>query len=295
MESRMTEQKLLVSVIVPTRNSSRYLSQCLQSIRDQDYANIELIVVDRYSTDLTVAIAHSFDAIVLSAGPERSAQVNFGAHSSRGDYLFRVDSDFKLEPSVVSECVDLMGRGADAIAVHNTADEVGWLSRIRKFEVDMYKFSLDHSAARFISREVFLTIGGYNENLTAGEDYDFQNRITASGFRTLFCHAEAVHLDEPLRLSLLLRKYFAYGRDFPKFKQQNAQRSRTQLAFFRKDFFRHWKRLIRHPFMTVELAIYHSLKYFAGGLGYISSKFWPPPEVASVSEHGDSKGLTQDG
>jgi glycosyltransferase involved in cell wall biosynthesis len=291
----MTELKPLVSVIVPTRNSSRYLSQCLQSIKDQDYGNIELIVVDRYSSDSTVAIAQSFDATVLSAGPERSAQVNCGACGSRGDYLFRVDSDFKLESSVVSECVNLADSGADAIVVHNTADQVGWLSKVRKFEVDMYKFSLDHSAARFISRDAFFTIGGYNENLTAGEDYDFQNRITALGFQTLFCHAEAVHLDEPLRLSLLLRKYFAYGRDFPKFNQQNAERSKTQLAFFRKDFFRHWKTLMGHPFLTVQLSIYHSLKYLAGGLGYVSTKFWPPPVAASASENGDGNGLTHDG
>jgi glycosyltransferase involved in cell wall biosynthesis len=41
----------LVSVIVPTKNSSQFLEACLQSIKEQTYPHIELIVVDNNSTD----------------------------------------------------------------------------------------------------------------------------------------------------------------------------------------------------------------------------------------------------
>lgn len=280
----------LVSIIVPTRNSERYLSSCLQSIRDQNYPNVELIVVDRYSIDTTVAIAEAFGAKLLFTGPERSAQINAGARASNGQLLFRVDSDFRLEPTVVSECVNLVAGGADAVVVHNTAIDIGWLSRIRKFEVDMYKFSLDHSAARFISKSAFLAIGGYAEDITAGEDYDFQNRITLSGFETFFCNAEAIHLDEPTHLSPVLRKYFQYGRDFPKYRRQNLERSQIQLAFFRKDFFKHRKRLLERPMMTMGLIAYHSLKYAAGGIGYLSALIWRPESEELVAEKSDAGG-----
>ena len=93
----------LVSIIVPTRNSERYLSACLCSIREQDYPNVELLVVDRDSTDCTVEIALTYGATVLNAGPERSAQVNAGALAAQGIFLFRVDSDFVLAQTVVSE------------------------------------------------------------------------------------------------------------------------------------------------------------------------------------------------
>jgi glycosyltransferase involved in cell wall biosynthesis len=109
----------LVSVIVPTRNSERYLSVCLRSVTEQDYQNLELLVVDRDSTDSTVPIALAFGATVLIAGPERSAQVNAGVLVARGRFLFRVDADFALDPAVVSECVSLAARGADAVVVHN--------------------------------------------------------------------------------------------------------------------------------------------------------------------------------
>ena len=273
----------LVTIIVPTRNSERYLPTCLKSIQDQDYPNIELIVVDRDSTDLTVSIAHSFGARLLNAGPERSAQFNAGAKVARGEYIFRVDSDFKLEPTVVSECVNLARAGADAIVVHNTAIENGWLSKIRKFEVDMYKYSLDHSSARFISANAFHAIGGYAENITAGEDYDFQNRITRYGYITTFCNAEATHLDEPIRLSTVLRKYFIYGRDFSNYRSSNKERSRTQLAFFRKDYFIHRNRLLKQPLLALGLLLYHTLKYISGGLGYSSAMLRPHRDKKTTS------------
>jgi len=266
----------LVTIIVPTRNSACYLQACLKSIKDQDYPNIELIVVDRNSTDSTVSIAKSYGATILNAGPERSAQLNAGAKVAQGQYIFRVDSDFRLEQSIVSECVSLAIAGADAIVVHNTAIEIGWLSKIRKFEVDMYKYSLDHSTARFISAAALRSIGGYAENMTAGEDYDFQNKITSHGYTTAFCHAEATHLDEPIHLSPVIRKYFIYGRDFSHYLSSNRDPSRIQLAFIRKDFIDHKRNLLEHPLLTIGLVFYHSLKYISGGAGYISAIIWPP-------------------
>ena len=50
----------LVSVIIPTYNSSRTLEKCLESIKNQTYKNIEIIVVDNNSTDNTKEIAKKF-------------------------------------------------------------------------------------------------------------------------------------------------------------------------------------------------------------------------------------------
>ena len=46
-------KKPLVSVVVPTRNSAQFLERCLASIRNQSYANVEVIAVDNYSSDGT--------------------------------------------------------------------------------------------------------------------------------------------------------------------------------------------------------------------------------------------------
>lgn len=258
-------------MVVPTKNSIRFLSECLGSIREQDYPNLELIVVDNYSTDGTVKIAARYGAVILHGGPERSAQVNLGVQKASGEFVFRVDSDFLLDAHVVAECVDLADQGFDAVVVHNTSRVTGWLSRIRKFEVDMYKYSLDHSAARFIRRSTFLELGGYPEAFTAGEDYDFQNRLLRHGVALAFCHAEAIHLDEPRHLWPVLLKYYHYGQGFGGYRKANADRRSVQLAFFRRDFARHWRRMLSHPGLSLGLVGYHLAKYVAGGLGYLDS------------------------
>src|SRR5205809_4820028 len=151
----------LVSVIVRTRNSAVFLRRCLESIRSQTYAPLEIVVVDNHSTDETKTIARNYTPLVLDWGPERSAQVNHGVLHASGKYIYKVDSDFVLAPEVVASCVAEVHKGFDAIVVHNSPDvNVGWIARIRKFEVDMYKFDITHSSARFMSKHVFERMGG---------------------------------------------------------------------------------------------------------------------------------------
>jgi glycosyltransferase involved in cell wall biosynthesis len=274
----------VVSVVVPTRNSSRHLAECLRSIRAQTYPAVELIVVDNHSVDGTLEIARRYADVVFTAGPERSAQVNAGVHAATGTYVFRVDGDFRLEPDVVAECIEHMRRGEGATVVHNTADQtVGRLARVRKFEVDMYKYSLDHTAARFLSRDLFLAVGGLREDVTAGEDYDFQNRLRRAGVSIGFASAEAVHLDEPTQIMPVLRKYFRYGRDFPNYRRYNRTESRQQLSFVRRDYLRNWRRFLAHPALAGMFIAYHCSKFAAGAVGYATAfVVRRPPAPADV-------------
>ena len=83
----------LVSVIIPTKNSSKSFAHCLNSIKNQTYNNIEIIVVDNSSQDDTVEIARQFTNLIFSYNPERSSQINYGVTKSSGKYIYRVDSD----------------------------------------------------------------------------------------------------------------------------------------------------------------------------------------------------------
>ncbi len=266
-------QKPLVSVIVPTKNSSQTLGACLESIKNQTYKNIELIVVDNFSTDDTQKIAKTYTNLVYSEGPERSAQVNFGVTKATGEYVYKIDSDFVLDPKVVEECVEEIQKGFDAIVVHNSPDvRVSWIARIRKFEVDMYKYDITHSSARFVKKEVYEKIGGFNSAITAGEDYDFQNKLNRGGFKTGFIEAEALHLGEPTHFWMHMHKYYLYGKDFVNYQQENKEESSKQLGFFRGVYIKNWKKFLLHPLKAIGFIIYNICKYSFGGLGYLTSR-----------------------
>ncbi|MFZ2832206.1 MAG: polysaccharide pyruvyl transferase family protein [Minisyncoccia bacterium] len=263
----------LVSVIIPTKNSSQFLEACLLSIKNQTYKNIEIIVVDNNSTDNTKEIAKKYTDKVFNKGPERSAQVNYGVTQALGEYVYKIDSDFVLDTEVVEQCVSKTMEGYDAVVVHNSPDvRVSWIAKIRKFEVDMYKYDITHSSARFVRKEVYEQIGGFNSAITAGEDYDFQNKLNRGNFKTGFIDAEALHLGEPTNFLKHMGKYYDYGKDFVNYKKENEEESKEQLSFGRFVYMKNWKKFIKQPFMGTAFIFYNFFKYGFGGAGFLSGK-----------------------
>lgn len=243
------------------------------SIKNQTYKNIEIIVVDNFSTDSTREIAKKYTDKVFERGPERSAQVNYGVEMAHGEYVYKVDSDFVLDPEVVSECVAKAQEGFDAVVVHNSPDvRVSWIAKIRKFEVDMYKYDITHSSARFVQKEVYEKIGGFNPAITAGEDYDFQNKLNRAGYKTGFIDAEALHLGEPTNIWKHMMRYYDYGKDFVNYRRENEMESKEQLALGRNVYLKNWKSFVKHPIRGTVFIIYSIFKFGAGGVGYLISK-----------------------
>ena len=264
----------LVSVIIPTKNSANTLRDCLQSIKKQTYQNIEIIVVDNFSSDVTQSIAREYTSKVFEIGPERSAQVNYCVNKANGTYVYKVDSDFVLEPTVIEECIAKANEGYDAVVVHNSPDiRVSWIARIRKFEVDMYKYDITHSSARFVTKKAYEDIGGFNSRITAGEDYDFQNKLNRHGYKTGFVDAEALHLGEPTNIWKHMVKYYEYGKDFVNYKNENKEEAKEQLSFGRSVYLKNWKKFLKHPILGIEFIIYNIFKYGFGTLGYVLARY----------------------
>jgi glycosyltransferase involved in cell wall biosynthesis len=190
----------LVSVVVTTKNEEGNIETCLRSVAAQTYAPTEIIVVDNASTDRTKEIAHRFTDRVYDAGPERSAQRNFGMlRVARGTYVMYLDADMVISPGLVKACVDRMSRG-DCVALHVPEIVLGrrFFSRVRRFERRFYDGTVV-DAARFFRRDVLAEVGGFDETITGVEDWDLDKAIKNVG-ATAFLDANAAssltHPDE---------------------------------------------------------------------------------------------------
>lgn len=263
----------LVSVIVPTFNSERFLEKCLASVRAQSYPNIEVIVVDNHSKDRTREIAGKYADLVLLIDSERSAAVNLGVRHARGEYVYRVDSDSVVEPNVVDEAVRKCEiEGFDAVCVHNTSDpSVSFWARVRKLERDCYADGGLHVAARFFRKGVFEKIGGFNEDLVAAEDYDLHNRLLKHGFRIGHVESKETHIGEPQSLSEIAKKHYYYGKTVKAFVKVNTERGMKQISPVRIAFIRHWKDFVKNPILASGFFLYQIVKYMSASFGYISS------------------------
>src|ERR1700730_278134 len=204
----------MVSVIVPTRNAARTFEACLASIRAQQRVEIELIVVDNDSVDGSQAIADSYADVVLTHGPERSAQRNYGAFLSKGSYLLFIDSDMILQPDVAAKCMAAMDdTRALAVIVPESSVGQGFWAACRALERSCYVGDDSIEAARFFRRDVFTTIGGFDERLTGPEDWDLSVRVSRG---ELLPRAASfiIHDEGRLKIADHLRKKRYYAASF---------------------------------------------------------------------------------
>ena len=102
----VTKKKPLISVIVPVYNQEKYLKSCLESIINQTYSNLEIIVVNDGSTDSTLDILNEYaskDSRIIVLNKENggvSAARNTGIRKSTGEYIAFVDSDDWIHPQM---------------------------------------------------------------------------------------------------------------------------------------------------------------------------------------------------
>jgi len=216
----MTESGPLVSVIIPSYNSSRTLSLCLQSVAAQTYSPIEVIVVDDGSTDGSLEIARASGAKVISTGSNSGQSVarNLGAEHARGEILFFLDSDVALDSRGVEIAVKTLLEnprigaicGAyepepllpTTLAAHyRTVEQYVWFNEVEGPIPGLY------SALFGIRAEVFREIGPFDPALRHTEDQDY-------GFRLLQRYemwvTPAIHgrHDHDATLGTIFRKVF---------------------------------------------------------------------------------------
>ncbi|MBX4205642.1 glycosyltransferase [Candidatus Microgenomates bacterium] len=264
----------LVSVIVGTKNSKKYLDKSLRSIKNQSYKNWELILVDNYSTDSTLKIAKNYTKKVFIAGPERSIQYNLAASKAKGKYLYRIDADFFVEPEVLAQAVGKCEKEKlDAIAVHNTSDgTLSFWAHVRQLERDCYIDDDSIVAVRFFKKSAFNKVGGFDEKMYAGEDYDLHNRLIKSGFKWGRIKAKEIHLGEVTSIWDFAKKSFSYGKNSIYYVNRHSKRAWEQMTPIRGAFLRHWKDMLKQPVLVLGLIFMTLVKYSFGGLGFMLSK-----------------------
>ena len=129
--------QLLVSVIIPTFNSGKFLAACLESLKRQTWREMEVIIVDDGSMDSTLEIAKIHECRVIKNPKRGRAEAkNEGIRRSLGEYLLFIDSDMELHNNVTNECIELVKRNQRIGGVVIPERSVGsnfWV-KVRDFE-----------------------------------------------------------------------------------------------------------------------------------------------------------------
>ena len=255
-----------VSVIVPTHNSDEFILECLFNLKKQDYKDMEIIVVDNFSTDNTEAFCEDVDYF-YKKGPERTAQANFGISKSSGDYIYLTGSDMTRDLDFISQCVKKMSEGYDAIfmSVKTSAKVKHFWGKVKKLERECYIGTFIESA-RFFKKSVWEALNGFNENMIGMEE-DFQHRLDYAGYFTGRVEAREYHLHEDETLLQVFKKAFYYGSFMKAYLKKHKGRGYKQLFPVRPNL----HKFFRHPKLLAGFIIYKFVQYLGGGLGLLWS------------------------
>ena len=188
-------EKGLVSIIVPVFNAEKYLSECVNSLIEQTYDNIEILLIDDGSNDDSLAICKSFEnkdkriKVFSKENGGVSSARNFALQKLTGEYFAFVDSDDYVTKDYVKKMYefafggDLIACGVLRLCQDGTTHEIVE-SNLEELENKNLRsiFFLDSckgltrtlgSVWRTLFRTEKFADLTFNENLCLGEDCDF--------------------------------------------------------------------------------------------------------------------------
>jgi glycosyltransferase involved in cell wall biosynthesis len=181
----------MLSFIVPAYNEELELPATIAAIREaaQD-RQYEIIVVDDGSTDTTAKVAQDAGAEVVAINRRQIAAArNAGAHHARGDILFFVDADTRINEKHVAGAIATLAEGCSGGGARIVVDGAvpAWARLFLKAFCALY-FALNLGAGAFLftTRKNFNTAGGFDEKLFVAEEIYFSIALRRLGrFRIL--------------------------------------------------------------------------------------------------------------
>jgi len=264
----------LVSVVIPTYNSEKTLSKCLESIKNQTYETVEIIIVDNFSSDATQEIAGRQGARVVESNAIRSKARNIGMQQSKGYFILSIDSDMELTGRVIEECIKTfqLDEIAGGIIIPEKSIGSNFLVGIRDFERSFY-IDTKIESARFFRKDLVEKVRGYEEDVVFYEESTLPQKIEKLGFNVRARIKSEILHHETISLQKWLKKKYYYGKTAHKYKEKFNQYASKQISiFYRFSIFLRNKRFYSKPSLALGVLILKLLEYFAAGLGYVAGK-----------------------
>jgi succinoglycan biosynthesis protein ExoA len=223
----------VISILIPCRNEQNYIRPCLESVRAFERPagmQVEVLVLDGRSSDRTRSLVDEMAGRdprlrwLDNPGITQSCALNLGIREARGEWIMRLDAHTEYPPAYLAQCHET--------AMRTGAANVGGLCRTqpggKNYQAQLvqalttHKFGVGDSGFRtgakegvadtvpfgFFRRELFEQIGLFDERLVRAQDYEFNRRIGAAGYKVWLNPAiQSSYYNQPT-LGAFYRKQF---------------------------------------------------------------------------------------
>lgn len=222
----------LVTVVIPCRNEEDFIDVCLESVQQQTYQNIEIIVVDGMSDDRTREIlaerASHDPRLRMLDNPARivSPGLNVALADAQGRWLVRIDAHCAVPTDYVERVIRHLqtgkygGVGGLKLGVgQTTAGRAIAAAMASPIGVGNSKYhhgdeaqTVEHVPFGAYPVALARELGGWDESVVVNQDFEFDHRVTAAGKPILFDPDVVINWHCRQSLPDLFRQYRRYGR-----------------------------------------------------------------------------------
>jgi glycosyltransferase involved in cell wall biosynthesis len=183
----------LISVIIPCFNSDNFIRESINSVLNQTYKNIEIIVIDDGSVDTTLSILQEYSGFLTILNQNNSgagSARNAGLRASNGEYIAFLDSDDYWDPDKIRKQLNLMlHEKLDLVYCGGKTIEKNLNETILvpKFRGNCYKYFIRYPTTAIIllgcssavfRKSILVSSGNFDPSFKgAAEDWDFFRRV----------------------------------------------------------------------------------------------------------------------
>ncbi|MDA9714915.1 glycosyltransferase [Bacteroidota bacterium] len=179
---------ILISVIIPCYNVAYFLEDCLESVLNQTYNYLEILLIDNNSNDDTIKIMSSYvkrypNQISMYCVKNQGATHarNLGIEKSKGEWIQFLDADDLLSPEKINHQVSLIDENTDVIygsSYKETVKGNQYLMPITEDIVEgLFATKLGNTCSNLFKKQKLEEIGGWNVDLKSSQEYDLMMRL----------------------------------------------------------------------------------------------------------------------
>ncbi len=271
----------LVTIIIPTKNSSHLLDQCLKKLRAQKYKNIEIIIVDGKSKDIQIVkkLVKKYNCQLMTFAPtvkkglfDATKKRNYAAKKTHGTFIYHFDADMEITPNVIKDAVAACNKDLDAVIIPEDSFGIGVWAKAKNLERRFFWGDDTVESPRFFKRSIWEAVDGYDDQIAGGgDDRDIYRKLLEQGYNVGRIKSLVMHNEGNVTLWYLMKKQFMYKREALKYIKKRPLVSIQSYFPIRKSHITNWHMFAKRPKDTFFFIIMKTAESFAGIYGILYS------------------------
>jgi len=236
----MDGQNKQLTIVISCLRRTALLERCLDSLAKQTQKLFEVIIVTKENFDLSDLFDKDTNIKIIKSTLSKSASRNLGINSGTGEYILYLDEDMVLAENVVRECLKEARTGVAALIIPEEEEAANnFYNATRRLEKEIANNDEYIQSPRFMRRDIFEKIGGFNEQLDPIDEGDIREKLNEQNIKIgiVNTYITIVKDNRNSNLRKRFKDFIARGKKIKLFKAYHPRSAQFSVSKRFKNYF----------------------------------------------------------